>query len=410
MKIPAHGTGGIEMKRHELNKTDKTGRIVFLGCVFLMFTMLFYFQLIRFRGAYISDVLAHVGFAIAGKGYSLFYAAIALLYRITHRKEVMVLLESAMMVFAFLVTEKHLKRIFSNDHRIATFLSVCLLFLCSPYIPYIYPHFYKEGLITQPWHNCTYIAMRPFALLAYFSTMDILEIYRERFTGKNWISIALPLLIGASIKPNFLITYCFTLLFVLIVDFVKDIMQRKLNISRFTKYILLGSVVFPSLAVLFVQSIILYAPTQTPEAQSGIAFVFLSSSFFSAGMLLTLIKLLRDLTFPILVWIYAGKSFTKTDKIAYLQFFITLLIVICMKETGPRENHGNFYWGIYMSSYILFMVSFSKFIKHLLEKKWVEKSTREKWYACIGTILLVWHVLSGVVYFGMLLLGTKYMI
>ena len=381
-----------------------------VALLFVLVSLLFGLQAIQFRGGYASDYGEHLKFALSGEGYSLLYVIIGVLYRILDSSVLVILLEGSMIILTLLITKDHLENQYAHNSIVSFWIAFCLLFLCSPYVPGLFPWFYKNGLITQPWHNITYIGMRPFALLAYFATGKILKNYQEEFSWKNWLAIAIPLFISTNIKPNYLITYCFTLLIILAVDFLKDAIARKLTFLRFARYIFLGTVVFPSLFILFMQSKVLYGVPQEAVEESGIAVTFLTSSFFAGGFVHTTVKVIRDLLFPTIVWIYARGNLSKAEKMAYLQYLITLIVVICLKETGPRANHGNFYWGIFMSAYILFLSSLSKFAEFITQNKWSMKNNREKVFACVGCILAAWHVISGLVYFGKICFGCYYLI
>ena len=97
--------------------------------------------------------------------------------------------------------------------------------------------------------------------------------------------------------------------------------------------------------------------------------------------------LLSSFAFPI--WHIAKK---KEFCIATINFVIALIIAGALKETGPREFHGNFLWQASIASFILFFEGGKQLIK-----------TKSK----IGSMLLAAHCISGLLYpIWMTLTGT----
>lgn len=373
---------------------------------FLVFAVLFYRQAIHYGNRYPSDLPAHIEFGIQGRGYSLLYFVIGFLFRVTNSYFAIALLESGILVSTWLLSDRFIAKHFNLDSGWRLFISTGLLFLCSIYIPGISSFFYKNSIITQPWHSITYFGMRLFTIPATSATLDVIERYKEKLSWKEWLKIAVPLTISTGIKPNFLIIYSFSLLIILIVDFVQELISKRLSLTVFWNFIFLGTVVFPSLFILLVQSQILYGAKSDSATTSGIALVFLSSSFFRYGAK-TIIKVIQGLFFPVLVFFTANKI-TKKEKLTFLLFIVALIQVIVLKETGPRQNHGNFYWGVYSAAFLTFLYASALFVQKIQKTQWCQKTLHEKCIAILGISILTLHCLSGFVYFVILLLGGSY--
>lgn len=81
-----------------------------------------------------------------------------------------------------------------------------------------------------------------------------------------------------------------------------------------------------------------------------------------------------------------------------------------LEETGIRAGHGNLYWGMYNSSYLLFLYLSSKFIELVKNISWKEKTLQDKCFTVAGSGLLCAHLLSGVSFFLIMLFGGWYFV
>jgi len=404
------------MRMNEIkgNSNERTScartRICLIIAFYSLFTVLFYRQAVEYNGAYFSDLPAHIDTGINGGDYSILYLIMGIICRLPLSNLAIAFFESSIVVLTFLLSEKYIREHFEIRGNWPAWISAGLLFLCSIYIPGLYPYYYKWTLITQSWHNITYLGMRLFSVPVFFYTLGILERYRSRFTWKEWLSLAVPLLLSASIKPNFLAGYSFALLCVLVVDFVRDCFKKELCVSSFLRYVSLGSVVFPAITILFYQMHILYGEQHGVASDSGMAIAFLSSQFFALGMIPTIIGIIRDMAFPLLVVVYGHKNVSREEKFALLLFVITLIQRIVLKETGLRAEHLNFTWGIYNVGYLLFLYMVPKFIQLVKMTPWGKKNWKDKCFALAGGGLLCAHLLSGLIYFMIVFSGQYYYI
>lgn len=389
-------------------KRSISERVLFIFPLIVLLCVFFYLcnRQITQPKRWISDINGHILFADEGRGYSLFYVFLGLVLRVSggYRHITVPILYAVLAVLPVFEMGRWISKSCSVNRLVSHFAAIGLIFLSSVYLPLIQPYFYRLGLVTQPWHNITYVAMKAFSLYTITGFLPVIGKYQDRFRLAEWVRIAVPLAISSAIKPSFLLAFSWALLIVLVIDAFRGHWKGK----TLLRCVEMGTTVFPALAVLFFQSRILYG-----DGKNGIEIVFLTSRFFSQGAVATVIKLLRGLLLPAVVLIFhAGeKDTTRADRFLYLQYAVALIQVICLQETGPRANHGNFFWTIYICGYLLFggvTGIFLRDIKNLLSDR--KSMLKREWVYLIScAALLVWHLASGAVYFGILVSGGSYM-
>lgn len=379
------------------NLVVSVGKVFITAAVFLAFVFLFYRQGTAVEGLYMSDLQDHIAFALAGDSYSLLYFVMGFVLRITGGSVMAIaILEALLVVGTGWVTYLLFSKRVSEEKKPVVFVvSFALLFFTSIYVPILYPHYYIQTFVTQPWHNITYIGMRFFAVLTMYAFFEVYESYLENVTVKQWIGVALPLLCATAIKPNFLLAFSFALLAVLILDFVKNFFDKK----KFLNMIKMGTTVFPACAALLVQAVILYGPTDTGAAESGLIITW-GATLLQDGFLPLVMRIICGLSFPIMIYVLGHKQFDKQERFVYLMYIITFIQVHMLGESGARATHGNFTWGIYNSAYILLIYTIAFFMEHYSLKK-----ANGKAVCMIGWGILALHLVSGMVYFLLLLAG-----
>ncbi|MBQ6812117.1 MAG: hypothetical protein IJP06_03285 [Agathobacter sp.] len=379
------------------NLVVSVGKVFITAAVFLASVFLFYRQGTAVEGLYMSDLQDHIAFALAGDSYSLLYFVMGFVLRITGGSVMAIaILEALLVVGTGWVTYLLFSKRVSEEKKSVVFVvSFALLFFTSIYVPILYPHYYIQTFVTQPWHNITYIGMRFFAVLTMYAFFEVYESYLENVTVKQWIGVALPLLCATAIKPNFLLAFSFALLAVLILDFVKNFFDKK----KFLNMIKMGTTVFPACAALLVQAVILYGPTDTGAAESGLIITW-GATLLQDGFLPLVMRIICGLSFPIMIYVLGHKQLDKQERFVYLMYIITFIQVHMLGESGARATHGNFTWGIYNSAYILLIYTIAFFMEHYSLKK-----ANGKAVCMIGWGILALHLVSGMVYFLLLLAG-----
>lgn len=383
------------------NLAINIAKMTYAGIIFLASVFLFYNQGVTpDRTVFLSDLPDHIAFAMTGESYSFMYLIMGLLLKLPRgRVFAIAVFEALLVVGAGWITYLLLKKMVSEKkHTIAFFASFSLLFLTSIYLPELYEKYYWNTFAAQPWHNITYIGMRFFALWTMYSFFEVYEKYLEGISVKQWIKIALPLLLGTAIKPNFLLSFAFSLLVILIIDYVKHFLEhKKLFDQTFWNIVKMGTVVFPACFALLIQAVILYGPSDSGAATSSVIITW-GATLFQDGVYTLVMKTLCSLAFPILIYVCNRKNLDKKTNFVYLMFLVTFIQVHMLDEAGARAGHGNFTWGIYNAAYILFIYAIGYFMEHFdLKNKKVE--------TLVGSVLLGLHLISGFTYFVLLLQG-----
>lgn len=232
-------------------------------------------------------------------------------------------------------------------------------------------------------------------MVSYFS---IEKRYLEKFTAKDMIILTSLLVITNAIKPNFVLSFSIVVLICLVIDFLKT---RGRSLKANFK---MGVCVLISCLVLLIQSSQLY-----PDGGSdGIALTF--DCFLQCWLSWkNILGILISLTFPIMVFIWAiwkKKDVSKLKKI-WLMFGISILIGQLLTETGERSTHGNFGWGSYCFGWYLMLYSAIEYFILIADKK---KNKIEYILAVVSAAFLTLNIGCGMVYFGLLLQGQRYLV
>lgn len=340
---------------------------------------------------YLSDLKDHIYIAMTSGSYSILSSIMVWMLKLPGNVFWIFGFEAVLAVgagwFAYLLLKE---MIGENKKDIAFLAGFTLLFLTSVYVPEVFPRYYVGTLITQPWHNITYFGMRLFAIWAMYGFYKIYERYLEGINIREWLGVAIPLLLATACKPNFLLSFAFSLLVILIIDFIKDY-------KKFWNIVKMGTTVFPACFVLLMQGLMVYGQNNINSDSSSIIIQW-GGAYAMYSFETIILKIICGAAFPIVIFVCHHKEFDKKTNFAYLMFLITFAQVHLLEESGARANHGNFTWGIYSAAFILFIYALAYFIKVFDEKGKIPEKV-------IGSILVVLHVVSGFVYYILLLQG-----
>lgn len=365
---------------------------ILLGILTLSFVMLFYRQSIRYEGRYVSDLVAHIEAGVEGRGYSLVYFILGVLYRLCGESTIGIAVFEGLVVtltifsVAWIANKSYLSERISMEKAIV--IGIITLFASSIYVPYLYPWFYKNQFGTQAWHNITYICMRLVAIWVYYYYFKIKKEYLKKINTKDVIIFGILLVVSNLCKPSFAVIFLVMMLIELIFDFVKN------GFKKMWAQLIFGGSVLPSVAIMLWQATILY----NPEAESGIRLSWGQEFFYNEYF--WLVKLVLAYSFQIFVLIMNWKELKRNILYSstWLLHLIAILEYICLHETGARAAHGNFGWGRLMTDFLLMFVSICVFY---------DSKEKKIKYKSIGTILLLFHLISGIVYYFFLLNGAN---
>lgn len=266
-------------------------------------------------------------------------------------------------------------------------VGVILLFVTAIYLPV----FNSEVLLGQGsptiWHNPTYNAVKPVALISVLVLFDVLR-SRTASTGKC-IALAVLSVVGLALKPSLFQVFLPSVCLYALIDYILN------RDFAFVRNLVLTFV--PSLAYVAVQFYIMLCTSA--GGGDGIGFTFfgvwaaVSPDVFISALLL--------LAFPLFALVALRKElFARTSPYWFIVIFLAMgfLQYSFLMENGPRMLHGNFGWGFFLALFISWVFLLSLFVK----KAFVEKDLAPL-YTTIGTVLVALHFLSGLYYYGHLM-------
>ena len=372
-----------------------------------------------------NDFYIHIGWAYNagikdllspenGLSYPLFHTAVHYISRftvLTYPVSSAVVCSSSVVLSIFILDHymrRHLRE--TSLHRLHIFgLSIGLTVYMSLYIPSV-TQIYLGTISSQPWHNPTYLIMKPFAILCFFWFYDLFNTKKEekiKILSKsvskqntNTVILAVFLLLSMSAKPSFFLVFGPALGVFLIIEVIRS----RFRIFPFACKILIATV--PSIALLPLQ----YVLRWTSQDSSLIFAPFVVWKLFSSNIPLSFVL---SFAFPLFVCILLRKSIIG-DKLLFLSVItgvLGILEYVLLAEGGEWIVHGNMAWGSMSASMILFIGCAIAFIKYVYECKTKEDACflngirGYKWKAAFGFALLLVHIATGVFYFFVQLSG-----
>lgn len=250
------------------------------------------------------------------------------------------------------------------------------------------------------WHNSTFLAMKSLAVFSLYFYFKIHETYLQKINWGYWSLFTICLTLGTLIKPNFFIAFSPIMALFLLTDLINTRGRSLVNGFLF------AASVFPSLAGSLYQAHLLFMSATTRDK---IAFGF-GELQLTGEVDLVLLGHLLSLVFPILVYALL-KKYVKGRfeyKVLTLTFFLALLQAWCFFEDGIRYWHGNFTWGLRAGTFLLFIEASAVLAQWTadLQGRWRQPHIAGSFWLLWGC--LIWHSLSGLRYFALLLTGVSY--
>ena len=281
---------------------------------------------------------------------------------------------------------EHLKPYSSSIISISlVFIYILPLFYFLKYFGFFLSanNMYLGYYVPNVWHNSTVIFLFPFAILLYLLSIKQLNEYDKK---RNYF-IAILVILNVLIKPSFffvfLIAYPLTVIF-------------KVGLKDSAKYFLLP-ITTGLLSMLYV-----YLTIYSGGDGSAVTISF--SNILNATFWINNGKyLLVSLFFPLLYFAFNYKSLIKDWEFLYviLLFIVSVGIFYLCREVGPRANHGNFYWQIVITTWLVFLYM----AKQLFVVNVKQTNLRLN---SLFKVLYSLHVVMGVVYIIKLLMTKDF--
>jgi hypothetical protein len=263
-----------------------------------------------------------------------------------------------------------------------------LLFIfCLPGFNFSYPdRFYLGQLAPNVWHNSTVIFLFPFAIILFFKVFELLQANEPN--KKISYQVAALILINALIKPSLL----FTIIPSFFILFLFSNNPWKIKIKELDKFLpFIVGIIFIGVEYLIIYKLN-YTSTVTPSNQSGIMIAPFEVWRYLSGNVV--ISFLTSCLFPLVyIFITKGKVLKSPLVIfAVTNFIIALAIWILFAESGDRKLHGNFYWQVVITNYLLFF----SLLLHLINGIKTNTISKIKRLVIAGVLLM--HFAWGVFY------------
>ncbi len=280
---------------------------------------------------------------------------------------------------------------------LSSLLAVSLFFIFYFYVPkghgfFDFEYVYRcSGIYTpNPYWNATYLAARPFSIIAFVSGIKMLEHYeKDEKLSKDWLIFSISLLTTTMTKPSYTLVAVVAFAIILLYRFVRS------KCRNLKQSILFGLSFIPTGCALLYQYSGVFTGTNSKGEDAGIGFAIgkawsvyapnipisvLLAIAFPLGVLLMNLPRLKDTT-----WFRHGWQI-------WCSGFVMLL---CLYEKGFRMIHTNFAWGYMHGLFLLFMVS----VWMLLNNTIAPKNKTRKVLVTLGWIGYVWHLIWGVAYY-----------
>lgn len=424
-----------QAKQQTESKDNKNyiGKILFAALVLIASAVtfaLFYRQSVESMlgsGLYHSDMKAYI-LEMQGQhsGYSFPYPVLfklaALIHLVTASMNngaelamalATLLLNSGAMVCLKVMLDKHvgaeLQRNLPGKEWLADVLTgtvaVSLFFVSMVYPPtgvYLPGIKYKYlGVFTaNPFHNATYMAARPFAILAFFKYGELLPIYEQKNAWKehsrDYILFALYLLLATMAKPSFTIVMVGAAGILMVWRLVRN------KFRNFLPTIWLGVCFIPTFIDLLYQFRGVFVPQEGQEG--GIGFTFGHVWLQYCNNIPLAIGL--AVGFPLLVLLLNYKELRRDSiyRFSWQVYVMSFLMGFFLYEKGFREMDFNFSWGYMYGIFFAFVGALLVLLRATVKAD----TGKKKAVIALQWLAYLWHLVCGLYYFWGFLQGAMY--
>lgn len=283
-------------------------------------------------------------------------------------------------------------------------LAVSLFFISmlytpsSIYLPGI--RFRYLGVFTaNPFHNATYMAARPFAILAFLWFGKLLPVYEEGIHGekgkiRDYVLFSLFLLAATMTKPSFTIV---------LAGAAGLIMLFRLFRSEFRNFIptlQLGLCFIPTFVDLLYQFKGVFVPEEGVEGGIGFCFGEVWAQYCSNLPLAVCLAI----GFPLLVLVLNLKELKENTiyRFSWQLFLMSFAMAFLLYEKGFRKADFNFSWGYMYGIFFCHMGALAVLIRSMENEKKKPLLIGLQWLAYL------FHLVCGLNYFLILLRGQMY--
>ncbi len=335
-------------------RVDKVAiaRIVVLAGMFAACTFLFYQQA---TGAYASDLPAHLA-PMDADSYSAFRLVLFFTrdtFGLMGPAVFLALLEIATIG----ITEYFIRKLAPDVKPwVALVLAIACNFVIAIYLRFVYHNFTVGSPSANRWHNSTYTGMRFLAMCAIVFYLKFDGQIKTKSKALSWVLFTVMLIAATLTKPNFVVAFGPAMLVFCIIDLVRN------GKSTVPKSLLVGLSLLIALIVVVCQVMLLYPADGSAKGDNHIAFGI--AVFWTSRNPNVFVNFFQVMAFPLLAAI-ATRPLWRTDRnylLAILVLIVSFFESFFLYETGSRMSHGNFGWGLCFGLFYAFIASAIAFV------------------------------------------------
>lgn len=284
---------------------------------------------------------------------------------------------------------------------LATFLSFGMFFVSMLYLPdnlYLpgLGHKYLGTFTPNPYHNITYMATRPFATLAFFLFVRILDYYEEKTNLKEFFLFGLSLLLTTMTKPSYTLVLVSTAGLLMVYRLFRG------KWKNFKRSFYLGLAFVPTFIDLLYQFGGVFGRNSQAGEEGGIGFGLASVWKMYSGNIPFSVAL--ALGFPILVLVFHPGEIKKSTlyRFSWAQLIVSAGEFFLLYEKGRRFADANFSWGYMHGLFFVFVTSL-----FVLTEDTIKKRAKTP-VLCLQWLAYGAHLICGAVYFLYVWRGNPY--
>lgn len=395
------------MKQNKKISIDTIGTVglVILNLIYggLLVYLHYNQTLFEVGGPFESDLPYHVKMAVEDNWYYSFTAFVyVFLYKLPFSNLLVGIFLSLCELVTVFGTWLLLKELWKQyGLKVSTGMTLgfatALNFVMAFYVKAVNARHYIGYQNASIWHNSTYICMKVVSVFVLWYFLKLMNTYKTKLGLKQWIIFTVLVALSTGIKPSFLMVFAPVMAIMLLIDWIKG--------TKFSKVFLFGLTVIPSLLIILWQNVVLFG------SDTGNSFIIKPFYTLAQRSDNPKIALLFSVLFPFVIGLFHIKDLWK-DKLylgSLLVWGFGFLEVFLFVESGTRSKDANFMWGYSISLFVLFTISLIRWFRDLKNKEFLGKYKILRYsYLVLAGAIFVYHVISGIWFFGILLSGATY--
>ena len=261
----------------------------------------------------------------------------------------------------------------------------------------------------NPFHNATYMAARPFAILAFLWYGKLLPVYENglirrenvRERGTDYILFSLFLLIATMTKPSF------TLVMVSTAGLLMLYRLLRAKFRSFVPTVQLGICFIPTFIALLYQYRGVFVPGDGAEGGIGFCFGEVWAQYCDNIPLAVCLAI----GFPLLVLVLNFRQCGKNSlfRLSWQLYLVGFAEAFLLYERGFRKVDFNFSWGYMYGIFFCHFGALLLLLQRTVGNNGEKPGRKEKIFLILQWMAYLWHLACGVYYFyGIFSGGTYY--